>query len=88
MISFSLELKCIARMTNTSSNLFQTTIFEINFLISIILGIAFCPRTKTILVIERERENIQLDFIKTNTFAQTSFSSSFTINFFNAIHRF
>ena len=72
MISFSLELKCIARMTNTSSNLFQTTIFEINFLISIILGIAFCPRTKTILVIERE--NIQLDFIKTNTFAQTPFS--------------
>ena len=37
-------------------------LLEINFLISIMLGMAFCTRTKTILVIERG--NIQLDLFK------------------------
>ena len=71
MISLSLELRWILRMPNTSSNLYHIQgetffrLLEINFLISIILGMALCTRTKTKLVIQRK--NIQLDLIKIQT---------------------
>ena len=42
-------------------------LLEINILISIIIGMAYCTRIKTIPTRYRERENIQLDFIKTQT---------------------
>ena len=74
MISLSFDLQRCQIQVQTCFRL-----LEIKFLISIILGMTFCTRTKTILLIERD--NIQLDFFKRNALAQTSLSSSFTINF-------